>query len=295
MPRISDEFLGSVAYIYPSVATAKRGEHIGGSALLAACRLSDESPYAQLYVITNRHVIEDLNSRTIAIRFNSADGKTNVIQTASSVWIKSFGDDLAVLPIDLSNSDCKGTVIPDSIFLTENLVGLYDIGPGDETFMVGRLITHDGKQQNTPLVRFGNISMMPLEPIHSKDGDQIAFLVECRSLSGFSGSPVFVWIPAGSWRPTHQPFERLHGPWLLGINCGHITLPEKIRSLSSGKQISVEEHSAIEVVVPAWKLQELLNQESLKQGRLKLEKEIENKEKRGFVAYDSMFDRLEPS
>jgi hypothetical protein len=225
------------------------------------------------------------------LRFNAANGCTQVIQTHASEWILSDDDDLAVFPIDLSTSDCKGTVIPDNIFLTEEISRMYEIGPGDETFMVGRLISHDGRQKNTPVVRFGNISMMPIEPIRTRDGEQIAFLVECRSLSGFSGSPVYAWIPAG-WRPNYRPFQVPQGPWLLGINCGHITLPEMVKTLSRGKQIRVEEHSAIEVVIPAWRLQKLLNREELVGSRLKIEKEIEQGQARGFVAYDTLNDLL---
>jgi hypothetical protein len=35
------------------------------------------------------------------------------------------------------------------------------IFPGDEVFLYGRLVTHDGQQRNKPVVRFGNISMFP--------------------------------------------------------------------------------------------------------------------------------------
>jgi hypothetical protein len=31
--------------------------------------------------------------------------------------------------------------------------------------MVGRFINHEGKQRNLPALRYGNIAMMPLEPI----------------------------------------------------------------------------------------------------------------------------------
>lgn len=289
MPRIDDVYLGSVAYIYPSVATAKRAEGVGGTSFLVASRLSPSSSYAQLYLVTNSHVVKGLKSKVLAARFNSADGKTEIIQTQSKDWISDSLNDLAVFPLDLSNSSCKGTIIPDDNFVTEELAEMYVIGPGDETFMVGRFVTYDGKQKNTPFVRFGNIAMMPTEPIHTKDGDYLAFLVECRSLSGFSGSPVFTWIPAGMWRPNHQPFERPHGPWLLGVNCGHIVLPERTRNLTTGRVIVTGEHSAVEVVIPAWKLQSLLNQDTLRQERLKTEREIENKERRGFVMYDTWF------
>jgi len=68
------------------------------------------------------------------------------------------------------------------------------LGYGDDIFMVGRFITFDGKQRNTPVVRFGQISMLPAEPVEVDGGraQEEVFLVECRSIGGLSGSPVFV-------------------------------------------------------------------------------------------------------
>jgi len=62
----------------------------------------------------------------------------------------------------------------------------------DEIRLVGRLITRDGNQQNKPVVRFGHLAMM--DDAIKRDGEerQRSFLIECRSVSGFSGSPVFV-------------------------------------------------------------------------------------------------------
>src|SRR6266852_9284872 len=91
-------------------------------------------------------------------------------------------------------------------------------------FFYGRFISHDGKQRNRPVMRFGNISMLPDQdaPVGVGDHDQLAFLVECRSLGGFSGSSAFVklsttrmmrsaddkreWIPTSAIR-------------LLGVDC----------------------------------------------------------------------------
>jgi hypothetical protein len=72
---------------------------------------------------------------------------------------------------------------------------MFDIGPGDDVFVVGRFINREGKQKNIPSVRFGNIAQMPGEPLFLDDGKELeCFLIEGRSISGFSGSPVFIHI-----------------------------------------------------------------------------------------------------
>ena len=60
----------------------------------------------------------------------------------------------------------------------------------------------DGGQKNTPSARFGNMSMMPEKPIRRADGIlQESYLLEMRSINGYSGSPAFVHIPPLNLRP----------------------------------------------------------------------------------------------
>jgi hypothetical protein len=136
------------------------------------------------------------------------------------------------------------------------------LGNGDEAFMIGRFFSQEGKQQNTPAVRFGNISMLPLE--------RDVFLVEHRSLPGYSGSPVFAWIDPNLPRdefgfpaPSHMRQEH-YGPWLLGVDSCHIHSFEPVLNSQNPEDKAepprwVKTHTGMAEVVPAWKLYELLN------------------------------------
>src|SRR5207244_524977 len=136
--------------------------------------------------------------------------------------------DLAVRPLQTTNIR---TMTPDN-FLTDKIIERYGIGVGDEVFMIGRFVNHEGRQKNTPTVRFGNLAMMPHEKILDEETGlkQESFLIETRSIPGCSGAPVFIWVaPYYGVRtriPPHRydPRERwpvigkseLMGPWLLG-------------------------------------------------------------------------------
>ncbi len=86
--------------------------------------------------------------------------------------------------------------------VTPKLIQDYDLGIGDDVYTVGRFVNHDGKQRNNPVVRFGNIAQMPIEPIKQDDGHlQDSYLVECKSVAGYSGSPVFAYVPPFAKRP----------------------------------------------------------------------------------------------
>jgi hypothetical protein len=111
-----------------------------------------------------------------------------------------------------------------------------NVGPGDEVYFMGRFIAHDGKQRNTPIVRFGSIAMMPREPVHQTQRafDQESFLIEARSLSGFSGSPVMLYIPpfshrfrAGKYAWDEKGLAPTTTMLLLGLDWGSMRLGDE--------------------------------------------------------------------
>jgi hypothetical protein len=153
-------------------------------------------------------------------------------------------------------------------FVTEEMASKNSIGVADEVFMVGRLVTREGTQQNNPVVRLGHISMVR-DTIRRDDGErQGSFLIECRSLSGFSGSPVFVQpnpdavahfgrlqiVPAVS----PAAFEGIR---LLGIDWCHIPLWKDVYQMdrTTKMALQVEQNTGIAGIVPAWRLAQLLN------------------------------------
>lgn len=88
--------------------------------------------------------------------------------------------------------------------------------------------------------------------------------MEIRSISGFSGSPVFVYD-----LPFHLQGTRTEqfGQFLLGIDCGH--MPGGQSLLRSG----------VAAVVPAWRIMELLECQQLKEARDENRKQYEGKQK----------------
>ncbi|MEO6887988.1 MAG: hypothetical protein ABI456_02820 [Ktedonobacteraceae bacterium] len=71
-----------------------------------------------------------------------------------------------------------------------------EITIGDETYTVGLYSLVPGRNDNVPVVRVGNVAMMPGEPIRCGDNmDRELYLIEMRSIAGLSGSPVFAFSP----------------------------------------------------------------------------------------------------
>jgi len=100
--------------------------------------------------------------------------------------------------------------------------------------------------------------------------------VEAKSIGGYSGSPVFVHLAPLSARPQKNdphatplvvPFPGI-GPWLLGIDWGHLTSWEPVMD-DTGHPIrqgwKVNANTGMMGVVPAWKLEEMLRTEKVKE------------------------------
>jgi hypothetical protein len=126
---------------------------------------------------------------------NRRDGGVEMLPLKGGNWLLDpNGEDLAAAPMGKLDIDRIKERFPiTEQFITPALIHEYEVGPGDETFMIGRFAPHDGGKRNLPSVRFENISMMPDEPVTTPLGlKQESFLVETRSLAGYSGSPVFI-------------------------------------------------------------------------------------------------------
>lgn len=310
MPRIDDRFLDCSVYLYASEEEANAGVNFGATGFLVSLPaaedewlLDDDWPDPacnHLYVVSNRHNIAKVCRPKTVVRLNSNDGATSLIAARPDDWICSDQHDLAVLPIDYK-SHYKSLAVSVKSFLTTAIVLEEEIGLGDEVFMVGRFVNHDGKQRNLPSIRFGHISMMAdeAEPVRhntNPSGFQVSFLIEVHSIPGYSGSPVFVrpfpmpqlkvaksaagTIPVAvvsapssylvstpSSLPTPSP---LAGPWLLGMEWGVLTLPDPREPDNKEKR----HFTGMSGVIPAWYISELLNVEKLKARRKEERKRI---------------------
>lgn len=262
MPRISDQFLECVIYLYPSTQAAQKGERVGGSGLIVGVPTEEIEGKQFTYAVSNRHVV--LEGSSPVIRVNKRGGGFDIIDVDQEMWIPHPEDaDVAICLVGFNSNFHKFKSASTDYLITPEIICAEDLGPGDDIFMVGRFIDHEGIQHNQPSVRFGNISMMPGDPLPSDFGSsQESFIVEMRSVCGYSGSPVFAQILPYSTRS--QKVGHAHsgkGPWLLGIDWGHVFDKEPLRNkynkpMPDGQYVRA--NSGMVGVVPAWRISEML-------------------------------------
>lgn len=275
MPRIDDKWLDSVIYLYPTLEQAYAGERAGGCGFLLGVQSDSSKDPQHIYAVTNSHVIRE--GRSPVIRVNTQDGGLDVIEKTTDDWEHHpDGDDIAVCPVVLSEERYKTNLIPKQACVNSAHIRVFGMGPGDDVFALSRFVEHEGRQRNTPVVRFGNIAMMPIDRIKLEGRDYFvdAFLVEARSLSGHSGSPVFVYLnPDAFYRPGDRasiPNQMIRGPWLLGVDFAHMPWIGRVKD-NAGEHPegwTVELNSGLMAVAPAWKLQEWLDSPEMVARRL---------------------------
>ncbi len=278
--RIRQQLLDTSIYLYPDEGSAADGARVGGSGFIVGLPLEGSNGAFTLWAVTNRHVIEQGNW---TIRLNSRSGGFECIDTDDTQWLyHPEGDDLAVRFLPMPRT-AQSNFVPLDMMLTQQMAEILDIGPADSAFVIGRFIAADGKQKNTPTVRFGQIAQCPTENIRYDEYDQKMWLVEVKSLNGYSGAPAFVWLDTMYYREDMKglpgPNPQLGncydhkgqimgrgrydpGPFLLGVDCCMIPLWQKVcdgggQELQSGMKVPL--NTGMMGVIPAWRLIDMLN------------------------------------
>ena len=258
--RIADQLLKSVGFV--SRYDPDQPFQFGGTAFVVGVRMGPNASLAHL--VTARHVAEAIEPAEAVIAMNAKDGAPRFLRTGEQKWFyhptEKDSVDVAVIPMGCANMDelYDFVFVPDSIFATEQRIAEYNIGLGDELIIVGLFTRFIGTTHLIPIVRTGNIAMMPKDCLPTKGfGQMEAYLAEGRSIGGLSGSPVFVRNTIKM--PVHHKdgVSHLYGlgeGHLLGLMHGHWDLPLSFPAAEQAEAVNM----GVSIVVPAKKILETL-------------------------------------
>ena len=282
VPRVLDTVVKSIVYLYSILDDAENARPSGGTAFLVGVpferRFDDSQYYHHVYMVTNAHVIE---GGVQAMRLNRRDGSSECFDISNATWtFHPDGDDVAVTEFATDYDVFDHVFSSSGMLITREFIKQHEIGIGDDIFVIGRFRYHEGRKRNYPSARFGYIAQMPDESILVKrspiyTAKQEAFLVEMRSIGGYSGSPVFLYIPPMTFRMTKEqrPPSYDYHIRILGVDFGHLPTKDPIRN-EDGNQVNgwyTQSNSAMTGVVPAWKIQEIFDMPTLVERRKKTE------------------------
>jgi len=266
--RVPDEVKKSVVF----VGTMGRDQHgqetpyYGGTGFLVSLPSRNIVGNSFIYLVTAKHVIDKAGDRPLILRVNTTDGKSTIVREEAPGWFFHPTDtavDVAAVPVrHIPSFDYN--VMPTSAFVTDDVIHEQNIGIGDEVFITGLFPRHSGSKRNIPIVRIGNIAMMPEERIVTNLGEAEVYLIEAKSIGGLSGCPVVVnkTTPSGVWQ--FHLLGMMHGHWDIGLDRMDDMDANVLGSINMG----------IAIVTPAKKILEVLENPALVTYRLEVEEMV---------------------
>jgi hypothetical protein len=277
-------FVYCVCYVYPSEKAANQNDESGATGFFFGEKSQVSPNFPHLYAVTNRHAVFSDDVEQPVLRINTKDGGYMTYPTEQADWKPSPKNDIAICPIHLDISLYEIDFFERHNVIDEKFLKTYNVGAGDDVYMIGRFRKRAGKKKNLPTVMFGNIAAMNEEPLHNRfiNGNQESYLVEMRSMHGFSGSPVILTIPDMSHRwITLNGSNFVTGSFnqfLIGIQWGRIRYEEWAKDLDTGRDILMELDSAMAGVVPVSKLMELIDSPEMIEMRKTIDDETKKKD-----------------
>jgi hypothetical protein len=228
-----------------------------------------------IYLITAKHNLIKLGDKEYYVRMNTKDGKSVVFKGEGKKgwWFhpnETESVDVALIQMHFPNElrpNLDFAALPIEMFATKEVLIENNIGTADEVVAVGLFTRHAGNEKNIPIVRTGNIAMMPDEPVPTSDfGNMTMYLIESRSMGGLSGSPVIVLKP--------QPQYGTYKTFVIGLMQGHWEVdPKTLMDIASDSSQEKERiNMGIALVTPAVKIVETINQAGLVKSRESQEK-----------------------
>lgn len=239
------------------------------------------------YLITAKHCIDGIKESSIdqkvLIRMNLKSGSTQIIEFSVDDWkfhpTEQNTVDVAILQW-VPSAIFDYLVLPvEGMIVSEKVIEEQSVGAGDEVFITGLFRLHVGTKRNLPIIRTGNIALMPEEKVPVKKLGLIdAYLIEARSLGGLSGSPVFLYL--GVIRNLNGKIAHVQGTkggafhW-LGLIHGHWDVDESmIDSILEDSFNRTSVNMGIAIVIPAIKIMEVVNQPIFSKYRNQAEQEL---------------------
>lgn len=256
-----------------------KADTLAGTAFFVS--IQEESGLDFVYLITAKHIIEGIEEKSldnkVYLRINQKDKPSITLSSSLNQWKfhpslskpanKPMYIDVAALAWAPSVEIYDCLFIPSTMAVTTDVISKEGVGCGDEVFITGLFSQHFGLQRNLPIIRIGNIACMPEEPVHTtKYGPIEAYLVEARSISGLSGSPVFLHL--SGVRKGSLKLGRKSIYW-LGLIHGHFDLRdmEVGDTIAQDNLYSLAINMGIAIVVPVSKVLEVLTQNEFTEAR----------------------------
>src|SRR5271168_2710557 len=170
MMRIADKLLKCVGFVSRYEPDDEGGSRLrfGGTAFVVGVMMEGKVGLAHL--VTAKHVAEAIEPGEAVIAMNAKDGMPLSLRTGSQKWFyhptEKDSVDVAVMPFGSARfHDYDIEWLPEGMFATDERIEEFQFGLGDVIFIIGLFTRFCGIKNLTPIVRTGNIAMMPQDRV----------------------------------------------------------------------------------------------------------------------------------
>jgi hypothetical protein len=226
----NDFYLDQIKKCVTFIFSEKSNQQVDpiGTGFFAGIKVNSGHWHA-VHLVTARHILVSATGKfydNVLLRLNTKEGTVEYIELDLSKHVSlthpDEGVDLAAILLYPPQDRFDYLYILEDYFTNSDILIQRNIREGSRAFFAGLLANFAyGKQRNYPVIRFGYISLLTDEKIEIKTAGSTLrrnfYLVECQSLGGFSGSPVFF----ERERITHEKFYVSPEIYLGGIMMGH--------------------------------------------------------------------------
>jgi hypothetical protein len=309
--RVPDAIRDGVAFLATPSLDKPDETVVGGSAFFVSVP-SVARPHSRRYeyLVTAQHNLDIVNDKPLYVRLNmfatdtepehaqdillvdndrgNKRGKGRATEQQQARWYRHPSDedpqalrvDVAVCPWAACHDRFRygafgvGRFVNDEVLSRRDVYGT-ELGAGDEVFIVGLFTKVTGRRVNMPIVRIGNVAMMPEEPVPTKYlGEIEAYLIEARSIGGLSGSPCFIRYSSEIDSANFYLLGLVHGHWQIPLGTVRdVATDATDEALSEAQQEAV--NMGIGIVVPAQKIYDVLYCSELIEERARQDRELE--------------------
>lgn len=263
----------SVLFLFPEAS----GYPIG-TAFAVGYPIPDSANTFIPLLATAKHVLGELDRVVARFSMKESQHPGHVLydlkqaRQAGDLWEHpDHGVDLVLFrTLHIPNSDYR--VIDPSLVATREIFQREQIAVTDRVVIPSLLWNFMGATRNFPVFRRGDIALIPIErvPLAYMVGseqittEQEVIFVDAIATQGASGSPVFLWPGP---RVRNGAFTVGGGaPYLLGVVHGfYPSLPREVLEIQSGSaKPYFAENSGIAIVIPAYRIHEIMELPALK-------------------------------
>ena len=266
VPDLMLKCVGFVAEYVDSPAEAVGAIDPEGTGFFVNIPSTANADHQYFVFVTAKHVAVSLKTRQTVVTVNQKGGGITILEKTDDKWYlhpDESVDEAVMAFTPTPDLDIKS--IPINMFLDGALIEERQIGIGDEVYMPGLFTYVATERKNIPILRHGNVAMIPDDPIQVDAGFAEVYLIEARSIGGMSGSPVFV---RNTMSLKNKSGQTLHGvsgeSSFLGLIHGHwdireseMNKPHYVHDPKRGVNLGIA------VVVPASKILEVINHPGL--------------------------------